>query len=334
MSEGGGHVNWVDAAALRRTFDRAAAAGGESFIAREIERRMAERLEIIRHEPKRLLEAGCGSGESIALLRRRYPRAEIVAIDAAAARLRRARGPRSLVSRLRALAAPSDVRWLCGDLDAAALKPASCDMVWSNVSLAWSPDVPATIRGWGGALATGGLAMFSTFGPDTLRELAAAFASADDLPHVHPFTDMHDIGDMLVAAGFTEPVIDMETITLTYASPAALIAELRGAGYANVRADRRRTSHRPRAVAADVDAYVATARDGRLSATFEVVYGHAWKAAPRVAADGRAIVHFEQAPRRPEKQVIPEASRTPFSLRRTAIPQGRRLDAERGRVLH
>jgi malonyl-CoA O-methyltransferase len=306
MSESGtganaGHVNWVDAAALRRTFDRAAAAGGASFIAREIERRMAERLDYIRHEPKRLLDAGCGSGESIALLRRRYPRAEIIAIDAAAGRVRRARGPRTLVSpllsRFRALGGPSDVHWLCGDLDAAAIKPASGDMLWSNVSLAWSSDVPATIRGWGSALATGGLAMFSTFGPDTLRELAAAFAAVDAAPHVHPFTDMHDIGDMLVAAGFTEPVIDMERLTLTYASPEALIAELRGAGYANVRADRRRTLTGRTRWQRMLEAYAATARDGRVSASFEVVYGHAWKAAPRVAADGRAIVHFGQAPR-------------------------------------
>jgi malonyl-CoA O-methyltransferase len=297
-SERRGHVNWVDAAALRRTFDRAAAAGGESFIAREVERRMAERLDYIRHEPGRLLEAGCGSGESVALLRRRYPRAEIVAIDAAGGRVRRARGPRNLVSRLRALAGQPDVRWLRGDFAAAAIRPASCDMLWSNVSLAWSPDVPATIRGWGTALATGGLAMFSTFGPDTLRELAAAFAVADEAPHVHPFTDMHDIGDMLVAAGFTEPVIDMEAITLTYASPQALIAELRGAGYANVRIDRRRTLTGRSRWQRMLDAYAATARDVRVSASFEVVYGHAWKAAPRVAADGRAIVHFEQAPRR------------------------------------
>ena len=302
MSEGERHVDWVDAAALRRTFDRAAAKGGESFIAREIERRMAERLDYIRHEPARLLEAGCGSGESIALLRRRYPRAEMVAVDAAFARVRRALGARSLGARLRALAGQAGVRGVCADLSAAALRPASCDMLWSNLSLAWSPDVPATIAGWGAALATGGLAMFSSLGPDTLRELRAAFAAVDDAPHVHPFTDMHDVGDMLVAAGFTEPVIDMETITLTYASPQEAIAELRGAGYASVRADRRRTLTGRGRWRRMLDAYAATARDGRVSATFEVVYGHAWKAAPRVAADGRAIVRFETASRPRKKR--------------------------------
>lgn len=293
-----GHLHWVDARALRRTFDRAAAAGGGSFIAREIERRMAERLDYIKHEPRRLLEAGCGSGESLAMLRRRYPRAEIVALDAAAGRLARAGAARTLGDRLRALAGAADVRRVRADLSAAALRPGSCDMLWSNVSLAWSPDVAATIGGWGAALAAGGLAMFSTFGPDTLRELAAAFATADDAPHVHPFTDMHDIGDMLVAAGFGEPVIDMEVITLTHASPQALVAELRAAGYASVRADRRRTLTGPARWQRMLDAYAATARDGRVGATFEVVYGHAWKAAPRTTADGRAIVRFDEWPGR------------------------------------
>jgi malonyl-CoA O-methyltransferase len=171
-------------------------------------------------------------------------------------------------------------------------------MVWSNIALAWSADVPATIRGWGAALAPGGLAMFSTFGPDTLRELAAAFAACDDAPHVHPFTDMHDIGDMLIEAGFAEPVIDMETITLTYEGPEALIAELRAAGYANVRDDRRRALTGRRRWDRMLGAYRALARAGRVPATFEVVYGHAWKAAPRTTADGRAIVRFEQFPGR------------------------------------
>jgi malonyl-CoA O-methyltransferase len=138
--------------------------------------------------------------------------------------------------------------------------------------------------------------MFSTFGPDTLRELKAAFAGCDDAPHVHPFVDMHDIGDMLVAAGFGEPVIDMEAVTLTYAAPGLVLAELRAAGYANVRADRRRTLTGRGRWQRMIAAYAAQARDGRVSATFEVVYGHAWKAEPRASADGRAVVRFQSRP--------------------------------------
>ncbi len=294
-------VDWVDHAALVRAFDRAAARGAESFIAREIERRMAERLDYIRHAPTRIIDAGCGTGEGVAALRSRYPQAEIVALDTSGGALGRARGSRSLGTRLRALVGRAEPSYVRADFSAAALRPGACDMLWSNVALAWSPDVPATIRGWGAALAPGGLAMFSTFGPDTLRELAAAFADCDAAPHVHPFTDMHDIGDMLVAAGFGEPVIDMEVITLTYASPEALIAELRAAGYANVRTDRRRTLTGRGRWQRMLDAYAAVAREGRVPATFEVVYGHAWKAAPRTVADGRAIVRFEQRPGRRKK---------------------------------
>lgn len=291
-----GCIDWVDRAAARRAFDRAAARGVESFIAREIERRMAARLDYIKHVPTRVLEAGCGAGEGVAMLARRYPRAEIIALDAAAGPLGRARQARTLGERLRALAGGAGVRYVRGDLDAASLKPGACDMLWSNLALAWSADVARTVRGWGAALASGGLAMFSTFGPDTLRELKAAFAACDDAPHVHPFLDMHDIGDMVVAAGFGEPVIDMEIVTLTYAAPGLLLSELRNAGYANVRVDRRRTLTGRARWQRMLAAYAAQARDGRVSATFEVVYGHAWKAAPRTTAEGHAVVRFDRHP--------------------------------------
>ena len=285
--------DWLDARAARRAFERAAALGAESFVAREIERRMGERLDYILHAPSRIVEAGCGAGHGVALLRRRYPRAEIVALDHAAGMLRLARGTRPLADRLRTFAGGGRTRFVQADLGAAALRPGCCDMLWSNLALAWSPDPPAAIRGWGGALASGALAMFTTFGPDTLRELAAAFRAADAGPHVHPFVDMHDIGDMLVAAGFGEPVIDMEVLTLTYESPERLLAELRAAGYGNAHTARRRSLMGATAWRRMIDAYMTSAAAGRVPATFEIVYGHAWKAAPRVAADGRAIVHFD-----------------------------------------
>lgn len=292
-------AKWIDRRAARRAFDRAAARGAESFVAREVEQRMAERLDYIRHAPARILEAGCGAGHGIALLRRRYPSAEIVALDQSAVMIARARAPKSLAARLRALGGGAATRCVQADLSAAALRPGCCDMLWSNLALAWSDDVAATIQGWGRALASGALAMFTTFGPDTLRELAGAFRVGDALPHVHPFIDMHDIGDMLVAAGFAEPVVDMETLTLTYPAPQALLRELRAAGYANVRADRRRTLSGAAGWRRMAAAYAALARDGRVPATFEIVYAHAWKAAPRTAPDGRAIVRFDAlAPRR------------------------------------
>jgi malonyl-CoA O-methyltransferase len=166
--------------------------------------------------------------------------------------------------------------------------------VWSNLALAWSHDPAATLREWHRVLETGGLLMFSSYGPDTLQELRRAFAAVDAAPHVHPFVDMHDLGDALVAAGFADAVMDMEMLTLTYGSPAALLAELRASGRRNAHAARRRGLTGRRAWARMIAACAALARDGRIPASFEIVYGHAWKAAPRALADGRAIVKFDR----------------------------------------
>jgi malonyl-CoA O-methyltransferase len=134
-------------------------------------------------------------------------------------------------------------------------------------------------------LAPEGLLMFSTLGPDTLKELRAAAGDA----RVHRFADMHDLGDWLVAAGFAAPVMDMETLTLAYRDAPALLADLRASGQTNARADRARglAGKRLRAAFAPLSN----------RATFEVVYGHAWKGVPRKSADGRSIVQFDRLPR-------------------------------------
>jgi len=140
--------------------------------------------------------------------------------------------------------------------------------------------------------------MFSTLGPDTLKELRAAFAGIDRATHVGRFIDMHDVGDMLLEAGFAEPVMDAEMITLTYADGIAMMREVKEMGAHNA------TRGRPRGLMGRarwtrmLAALEQFRRDGRLPATFEIVYGHAWKPEPRFAADGRAIVHFDRPPRR------------------------------------
>ena len=139
-------------------------------------------------------------------------------------------------------------------------------------------------------LAPGGLLMFSTFGPDTLKELRGAYAGTDRYTHVNRFIDMHDLGDMLVHAGFADPVMDMETMTLTYADVRALMRDLKAIGAHHMSAGRR-PGMSPRAVLAAVESnYESRRYDGRLPATFEVVYGHAWVPQPRTTADGRPII--------------------------------------------
>jgi malonyl-CoA O-methyltransferase len=285
---------WLDRAAARRWFERAAA-GADDPLAREVERRMASRLELVRNEPARILDVGGGAGAGVEALRARYPRADIVIADFAAAPLGRSRAAPSLRARLRSVLGGARAHPVCADMDALPLAAGSCGMVWSNLALAWSPAPAATLVEWHRVLAVGGLLMFSTYGPDTLRELRAAAALADDSPHVHPFVDMHDLGDALAAGGFADPVMDADRLTVTYARPEELVRDLRASGQRNAHVRRRRTltgRARWRRIRA---AWAPDPRDGRWPATFEIVYGHAWKAAPRKLADGRAIIRVERS---------------------------------------
>jgi malonyl-CoA O-methyltransferase len=135
--------------------------------------------------------------------------------------------------------------------------------------------------------------MFSSFGPDTLKELRAAFEGVDRHTHVHRFMDMHDVGDRLIEAGFSDPVMDMEVVTLTYGEVRALMSDLRAIGARNVAGGRPGTLSGRQRLARMERNYEAFRRDGRLPATFEVVYGHAWKPAPRVSHTGHPVIDIK-----------------------------------------
>jgi len=283
---------WLDRAAARRALARATRdAPVRDPLAEEIGRRMAERLDYIRLAPRRVLEVRRSPGEGGDLLRRRYPRAEHVALDPIPP-ASRAAAPVRWVARLARPLRRRGTHVLCGSGARLPLAASRFTLVWSNLALAAYDDPAATLREWHRVLEVGGLLMFTTLGPDTLKELRAAFVP-NGFPHVHPFADMHDVGDMLVGAGFAEPVIDMEMVTLTYASIAGLLDDLRRAGATNAHAARwrgltgRGTWERARSAYADLT------RDGRVPATVEIVYGHAWKPAPRTTADGGHIVRFD-----------------------------------------
>lgn len=287
--------DWPDAAASRRFFERAArTAGSVDALAREVERRMLERLQFVRLDPARVIDLGCGVGKGVGLLRDRYPKARVVGVDVALPMLARARGriaaPRRLLDRI-AGRAPG---WVCGDVQRLPFAPRSFDLAWSNLALPWAEDPPACFRELHRVMRVGGLLMFSTYGPDTLRELRRAFAAADAYPHTHRFVDMHDLGDMLVENGFATPVMDMEAITLTYADFAALAADLRLSGQTNAAGGRRRGVLGRRAYQRMQQAYSAESSNERLPATFEIVYGHAWCSEPRRVAGEPAIVRFEK----------------------------------------
>jgi malonyl-CoA O-methyltransferase len=265
---------------------------------------MAERLAAVRIAPRVILDAGCGTGESLAELGARYPAARAIGLDVALPMLLRARERSaarvSMLGRVAAMlrgGATGEAALVAGDIAALPLGHASVDLLWSNLALQWMPDLPRAFAELHRVLAIDGLLMFSTLGPDTLKELRRAFGAAGGHPHVSRFADMHDVGDMLVRQGFADPVMHMEYLTLTYAEPRAVMRDLKALGATNALAARPRGLMGRARLAAVLDALERERSDGRIPATFEVVYGHAWKVPPTRTPEGHPIVRVER--RRP-----------------------------------
>lgn len=228
--------------------------------------RMLQRLEYVKLAPQRILDAGSGPGRDAEGLQRRYPGAQVIALDSALPLLPRARW----IDRLRGRRTIP----VCGELERLPFAEGSFQLGWSNMALHWVNDPLAALRELERVLAAEGLLMFSTLGPDTLKELRAAAGPA----RVHAFTDMHDFGDMLVAAGFSAPVMDMEMLRIAYGSGLELLEDLRASGQTNARRDR------PRGLAGrGLRARLEGALAGPLQSTYEVIYGHAWKRGPAPA---------------------------------------------------
>jgi len=284
-------VAFVDRRAVARRFARAAPAYAENdFLVREIDRRMLERLDYVRLQPRRILDLGCSRGASAATLLERYPQAAILGVDLAHEMLSAARPARPIWRRWLGKASTAPER-LQAAAEALPLAGGTVSLIWSNLLLHWLDHPLPALAEAHRVLETGGLLMFSTFGPDTLKELRAAFA--DGYAHTQRFTDMHDLGDMLVECGYADPVMDMEVLTLTYEDIDTLFAELRAAGSGCSMLARRHGLTGKGRLSAMRDAYERMRQDGKLPASFEVIYGHAWKAAPKQISDGRAIIRFE-----------------------------------------
>jgi malonyl-CoA O-methyltransferase len=277
-----------DKRAARRAFDRAAPRYDEAAaLQQEVGRRLLEHLDPMTLRPRRIVDLGCGTGAHLEALRRRYPGAEVIGVDSSAAMLARARARAPWWRRV----ARGGAKLVRADAERLPFAPQCADFAFSNLALHWC-DPQAFFAEAARMLSTGGLLLFSTLGPDTLRELRDAFRAADGAPHVHPFIDMHDLGDALVHAGFGDPVMEMETITVEYPDVARMARELRFTGSANALATRRRGLTTPAQWKRMVERYEEMRRDGALPATCEVVYGHAWRTAPRRIADGRQVIGF------------------------------------------
>lgn len=271
----------IDKRQVRNSFERAAASYDQAAVLqREVGGRMLSRLDYIKHTPDVILDAGSGTGYGTRQLRLRYPGARMLAVDIAPAMHFQARPSVSWWKQLLAVRG-NQTSYVCGDIEQMPLKDSCAGLVWSNLTLQWCNDINRTLAEVHRVLQAGGLFMFSTFGPDTLKELRQAFRSADNYSHINRFTDMHDIGDMLVHNGFATPVMDMEYIVLTYDDVTSVMRDLKAIGAHNVTQGRRRGLTGKISWQKGINQYETLRIEGKLPATFEVIYGHAWKLQPR-----------------------------------------------------
>jgi malonyl-CoA O-methyltransferase len=269
-------VRALDAQAVAHQLKRLAGGGDPPWLHREVARRMAERLSFIKLKPDRVIDWWSHLGASAQVLAQACPRAQRALVEPTPAL--RARGA--------ATSAPwwSSRRWRMAPprvLFEDDVPDASAQLVWANMMLHACASPPAVFARWQRALEVGGFVMFSTLGPDTLRELRELYRHLAWPPPAADFVDMHDLGDMLVHAGFADPVMDQEPLTLTWPSAQAALDELRGLG-GNVHPQRFPGLRTPRWRAQLHDALRGLAdADGRLHLRFEIVYGHAFKTLPR-----------------------------------------------------
>jgi malonyl-CoA O-methyltransferase len=260
----------LDRNRVRRLADRAARHyDSAAWLPLQVASVLMEHLQPVRFQPARILDVGAGTGICSRLLTRHYPRARVISVDSSLAMLRagRGRGPRWFSKRTLA----------AGDGEALPLADNSVDLLVSSLMLPSCPTPDAVLLEFHRVLKPGGLLMFSSLGPDTLRELRAAWSVVDGQVHVHAFIDMHDLGDALLRAGFSDVVMDTERLTGRYPDVAALMTELKGLGVGNAARGRSKSLMTSRQLAAMVLAYEGFRGQSHLPASFEVVFAHAWR---------------------------------------------------------
>ncbi len=263
-------VSTLDKRRVAESFDRAAQSyDRHDFLQREVAARALERLDYVALQPSTILDIGSGTGRCARALATRYKRARVVQCDLAPAMLHQARKQeRRLFSRQRFVAA---------DIEHLPFREGAFQLVFSSLALQWCPDLLGAFSQVRRSLQTAGLFMFTTLGPDTLRELRKAWSTISSAPHVNQFLDMHDIGDTLGRAGFGDPVMETEYLSVPYEDVMTLMRDLKGIGASNSNNERARGMYGRRTLVALQAAYEFERQaDGKLPATYEVVYGHAW----------------------------------------------------------
>jgi malonyl-CoA O-methyltransferase len=261
---------------VRRSFDRAAKTyDAAAVLHAEVRENLLARLQLTTLTPGVVLDAGAGTGHGARALKRRYPKAQVVALDSS---------PRMLHEAARQQSWLRPFARVCADAGLLPLADASVDLIVSNLMLQWC-DPDSVFAEFRRVLAPHGLLSFSAFGPDTLRELRTAWDQVDSHSHVHHFIDMHDLGDALVRAGFASPVLDVERYILKYLTVRKVAEDLKATGAHNATTGRAKGLTGARKFAAMQAAYENFRQDGRLPATYEVVFAHAWVPAQSLRRD-------------------------------------------------
>lgn len=256
----------LDRKTIVAAFNKAASRyDSTAIIQKEIADRLLDRLEWVRLEPRVIIDIGARTGYTTQFLMRRYPEAQVIAVDWAEKLLEQTRQ-----------AAPNAMT-VCAEPENLPLPAQSADLIIANLTWHWLDDRARCLQEWRRLLKPGGLLLFTTCGPDTFYELRASFAAVDDQPHVHLFLDMHDIGDALMAAQFSDPVMQAEHISFTYSSAAGLFRDLRGSGVTNALLSRRRSLTGKRRWQQMLDEYAKfSSPENGWPATIEVIYGLGW----------------------------------------------------------
>lgn len=244
-----------------------------AFLQREVGSRLLERLQLLKQEPKSILDVGSGTGFCSEALAKCYKHAHIVSLDLAESMLHHTRNRFTRWQRFRRRPG-----FVCGDAEQLPFADASFDMIFSNLTVQWCSDLEQTFSEFRRVLKPGGVLFYTTLGPDTLKELRASWADVDDRVHVNTFLDMHDVGDAMLHSRLAEPVLDTEHLTLTYRKSMQLMRDLKALGAHNINPGRNQGLTGPRKLKAVMNAYEQFRQiDGLLPATYEVVYGHAWR---------------------------------------------------------
>jgi malonyl-CoA O-methyltransferase len=259
-----------DKRAARRSFDRLLGFDAASFVHDLTRERLLERLELVSITPRTIVDLGCATGRAAELLAARYPAARVLAVDSSSGMLQ--------------AAAARGLTALGADAERLPLADHSVDLLFMNLLLPWCrPD--RVFAEAARVLAVDGVLLFATLGPDSLMELRRAFATSDNAIHVHAAFDMHDLGDLAMAAGLAEPVLDLDRLAVTYATPAALWRDLKAVGATNAAGGRRRTLTGRRRLRR-VEQTLAGASGERFGVTLELIFGQAFGAGPRAARRG------------------------------------------------